>query len=97
MHGRRFNVTPVNGCYFAAVNRIGTEGDTEFWGQSFVADFHGRIMTRAPVGKSAVLTADRDLDALEQTRRIWLFYDRRIDSYDGLKLRMIDGQTQPSA
>ena len=87
-----------NGCYFAAVNRIGTEGDTEFWGQSFVADFHGRIMTRAPVGKSAVLTADCDLDALEQTRRIWPFLrDRRIDSYDGLKLRMMDGQTQPSA
>jgi N-carbamoylputrescine amidase len=82
----------ANGCYFAAVNRIGTEGKTEFWGQSFVADYHGRILARAPVGKSAVLKADCDLDALEQTRRIWPFLrDRRIDSYDGLRLRMIDG------
>ena len=41
----------ANGCYVAAVNRTGTEGDTEFWGQSFVADFYGQVMERAPGGR----------------------------------------------
>ncbi len=88
----------ANGCYFAAVNRVGTEGDTEFWGQSFVADYHGRIVNRAPVEQTAVVTADCDLEALEQARRIWPFLrDRRIDSYDGLSSRMIDGGIDPPA
>jgi N-carbamoylputrescine amidase len=81
----------ANGCYFAAVNRTGKEGNTEFWGQSFVADYHGRMLARASVDQSAVLTADCDLQALEQARRIWPFLrDRRIDSFDGLASRMID-------
>ncbi|MGC6455338.1 MAG: carbon-nitrogen hydrolase [Coraliomargaritaceae bacterium] len=88
----------ANGCYFAAANRIGTEGDTEFWGQSFVADFHGRMLAKGPVDEAAIVAADCDLDALEQTRRIWPFLrDRRIDSYDGLQLRMIDGESQSPA
>jgi N-carbamoylputrescine amidase len=87
----------ANGCYFAAVNRTGTEGDTEFWGQSFVADFHGGILAHAPVDERVILTADCDLHALEQTRRIWPFLrDRRIDSYDGLRSRMIDGASHPA-
>jgi N-carbamoylputrescine amidase len=28
----------ANGCYVAATNRVGTEGRTQFWGQSFVSD-----------------------------------------------------------
>lgn len=81
----------ANGCYVAAVNRTGTEGDTEFWGQSFVADFYGQIIERAPVDAEAIILADCDLNALEQMRRIWPFFrDRRIDSFDGLNQRMID-------
>ena len=75
----------ANGCYVAAVNRTGTEGDTEFWGQSFVADFYGQIMERAPVDAEAIVLADCDLNALEEMRRIWPFFrDRRIDTFDGL-------------
>ena len=81
----------ANGCYVAAVNRTGTEGDTEFWGQSFVADFYGQIMERAPVDAEAIVLADCDLNALEEMRRIWPFFrDRRIDTFDGLNQRMID-------
>jgi len=83
----------ANGCYVAAVNRTGTEGDTEFWGQSFVADFYGQIIERAPVDAEAIILADCDLNALEQMRRIWPFFrDRRIDSYDGVTRRMIDDE-----
>ena len=81
----------ANGCYVASVNRTGTEGDTEFWGQSFVADFYGQIIERAPVDAEAIVVADCDLHALEQMRRIWPFFrDRRIDSFDGLNRRMLD-------
>lgn len=81
----------ANGCYVAAVNRTGTEGETEFWGQSFVADFYGQIMERAPVAEENILVADCDLKALEEMRRIWPFFrDRRIDSYGDITKRLID-------
>ena len=83
----------ANGCYVAAVNRVGVEGNTEFWGQSFVADFYGRVVQRASVCEEAILYADCDLHALEETRRIWPFFrDRRIDSYSGLSQRMLDDE-----
>lgn len=83
----------ANGCYVAAINRTGSEGETEFWGQSFVADFYGQIVQRAPVSEEAVILADCDLKALEDMRRIWPFFrDRRIDSFSGLTRRMIDDE-----
>jgi N-carbamoylputrescine amidase len=82
----------ANGCYLAAVNRTGTEGETEFWGQSFVADPYGQVAALAPVEEEAVLLADCDLAALEDTRRIWPFFrDRRIDAYGDLTRRLADG------
>lgn len=81
----------ANGCYVAAVNRVGTEAATEFWGQSFVADCYGQIVARAPSDCETILYADCDLHALEATRQIWPFFrDRRVDSYDGLTQRMLD-------
>jgi N-carbamoylputrescine amidase len=81
----------ANGCYVAAVNRTGQEGETEFWGQSFVSDFYGQVIERAPVSEEAVLIADCDLKALEDMRRIWPFFrDRRIDTFSDLSRRMID-------
>jgi N-carbamoylputrescine amidase len=81
----------ANGCYVAAVNRVGTEGETEFWGQSFVSDFYGQVMERAPADAEAIILADCDLKALEDMRRIWPFFrDRRIDTFAGLTRRMID-------
>jgi N-carbamoylputrescine amidase len=81
----------ANGCYVAAANRTGVEGEIEFWGQSFVSDFYGQIVGRAPVSEEHVLIADCDLKALEGMRRTWPFFrDRRIDTYDGMTSRMID-------
>jgi N-carbamoylputrescine amidase len=81
----------ANGCYVAAVNRTGVEGEIEFWGQSFVSDFYGQIVERAPVSEEHILIADCDLKALEDMRRTWPFFrDRRIDTYDGMTSRIID-------
>jgi N-carbamoylputrescine amidase len=82
----------ANGCYVAAVNRIGSEGETEFWGQSFVSDYCGQIMAKASPDQEEIVYADCDLKAMEEHRRIWPFFrDRRIDAYDGILKRWGDG------
>jgi N-carbamoylputrescine amidase len=88
----------ANGCYVAAVNRIGHEvisgvgGDgLEFWGQSFVAGTSGEILSKASADREEILIVPVDLDAVDATRTHWPFLrDRRIDAYDGLTRRLID-------
>ena len=81
----------ANGCYVAATNRVGTEGRTQFWGQSFVSDPYGEIVARASVDQEEVLLADCDLVKQREFRRIWPFFrDRRIDAYSDLTRRLRD-------
>lgn len=86
----------ANGCYVAAVNRVGLEtpvgGDgIEFWGQSFVAGPAGEILAQAPVNKESVLVVPVDLARVDETRTHWPFLrDRRIDAYDGITQRLLD-------
>ncbi len=81
----------ANGCYYAAVNRTGRERKIEFWGSSFVADFTGETIAKAPIDKPEILYADCDLDAMEEHRRIWPFFrDRRVDAYSGILKRFGD-------
>jgi len=86
----------ANGCYVAAVNRIGHErpaggSGLEFWGQSFVAGTSGEILARASVGKEEILIVPVDLEQVDRTRTHWPFLrDRRIDAYDGLTRRLLD-------
>jgi N-carbamoylputrescine amidase len=81
----------ANGCYVAAVNRIGTEGDTEFWGQSFVADPYGRVVARASADREETVLVECDLGLVESFRRIWPFFrDRRIETYGGVTRRFLD-------
>ncbi len=81
----------ANGCYVAATNRVGTEGRTQFWGQSFVSDPYGEIVARASVENEEILLADCDLVKQREFRRIWPFFrDRRIDAYGDLTRRLRD-------
>ncbi|HEU5078358.1 MAG TPA: carbon-nitrogen hydrolase [Opitutaceae bacterium] len=86
----------ANGCYVAAVNRIGLEtpigGDgLEFWGQSFVAGTSGQILAKASQDKEEILLADIELGDVDTTRTHWPFLrDRRIDAYGELTKRFID-------
>jgi N-carbamoylputrescine amidase len=81
----------ANGCYIAATNRVGTEGRTLFWGQSFVSDPYGMIIAKASVEKEEVLLADCDLARQREFRRIWPFLrDRRIDAFGDLTRRLRD-------
>jgi N-carbamoylputrescine amidase len=85
----------ANGCFVAAVNRVGRErlaGDgLEFWGQSFVAGTSGEILAKAGATEEAVVAATLDLGRVEDTRTHWPFLrDRRIDAYGALTRRLID-------
>lgn len=85
----------ANGCYVAAVNRIGHEtisGDgIEFWGQSFVAGTSGEILAKAGADKEEILIVPIDLGAVDVTRTHWPFLrDRRIDAYGNLTKRLVD-------
>ncbi len=80
----------ANGCYVAAANRVGIEGNTEFWGQSFVANPYGEVVTKADPSDERILCCEIDFAASEEFRRIWPFFrDRRIDAYDGLTQRWL--------
>lgn len=81
----------ANGCYVAAVNRVGKEGGTIFWGQSFVSNFYGEVMAEASATAEATLLTSIDVDAMQAFRQIWPFFrDRRIDSYAAISQRYID-------
>ncbi|HEY9248031.1 MAG TPA: carbon-nitrogen hydrolase [Rariglobus sp.] len=86
----------ANGCYVAAINRIGLEqpigGDgLEFWGQSFVAGTSGQILAKASVDQEEILLVPVELGKVDVTRTHWPFLrDRRIDAYGNLTKRFID-------
>jgi N-carbamoylputrescine amidase len=86
----------ANGCYVAAVNRVGVEKPDEgpgleFWGQSFVAGASGQILARAGVDREETLIVPVDLSQVETTRTHWPFLrDRRIDAYGDLTRRLVD-------
>jgi N-carbamoylputrescine amidase len=86
----------ANGCYVAAVNRIGLEqpigGDgIEFWGQSFVAGTSGQILAKGSTDKEEILIVPIELGKVDVTRTHWPFLrDRRIDAYGDLTKRFSD-------
>ena len=81
----------ANGVFVAAVNRVGREDNIRFWGQSFVCDPFGRLISRASADEEEVLIVPCDLSLIEQTRREWCFLrDRRIDAYGSLSARFLD-------
>jgi len=86
----------ANGCYVAAVNRIGLEqpeggAGIEFWGQSFVAGTSGQILAKASIDQEEVMLVPIELGKVDVTRTHWPFLrDRRIDAYGDLTKRFID-------
>jgi len=86
----------ANGCYVAAVNRVGLEQPIggpgiEFWGQSFVAGTSGEILAKAGVSEEKNLLVPIDLPKVDYVRTQWPFLrDRRIDAYGNLTKRFVD-------
>ena len=74
----------ANSAIVCAVNRVGTEGNTTFWGGSFVCDQFGKVLFRAR-DKPGVFTVDCDLRLGEVVEEGWGFMrNRRASSYGAL-------------
>ena len=77
----------ANGCFVAAVNRVGHEapagGDgIEFWGQSFIVAPSGEILAKASVEREEIIFADVEWKRVNEHRTHWPFLrespDRRL-------------------
>jgi N-carbamoylputrescine amidase len=80
----------ANGCFVASVNRVGTEGNLTFWGDSFVAGPFGQYLARAG-SEETILMAECDLSLIDKQRRTWPYLrDRRIDTYADITKRYLD-------
>lgn len=81
----------ANGLFVAAANRVGKEGDIEFWGASFISDPNGNLLARAAHEGETILMADCNLQQIDAVRTHWPFLrDRRIDAYADLTKRYVD-------
>ncbi len=66
----------ANSVVVCAVNRVGREGGTTFWGGSFVCDQFGKMLVRAD-DTEGVFTADCDLDLGRTVEEGWGFMRNR--------------------
>jgi N-carbamoylputrescine amidase len=86
----------ANGCFVAAVNRVGHEvpagGDgIEFWGQSFICAPSGEILAQGSVDGEQIVSAEIKWERVNEHRTHWPFLrDRRIDAYGDIQQRLID-------
>jgi N-carbamoylputrescine amidase len=77
--------------FVVAVNRVGFEGDLEFWGASFVSDPNGNVLARASHDREETLIVECNLAQIDVVRTHWPFLrDRRIDAYGDLVKRYRD-------
>lgn len=78
----------ANGYYVGAINRVGTEAPWnigKFYGTSYFVDPRGNFLATASEDKSELITADLNLDTIEEVRRTWQFFrDRRPETYEPL-------------
>ncbi|MAE75359.1 MAG: acyltransferase [Planctomycetes bacterium] len=75
----------ANGYYMGCINRVGTEEPWnlgKFYGSSYFVDPRGKFLAEGSEDESELITADLDLDVIEEVRRVWQFYrDRRPETY----------------
>ena len=84
----------ANGVHVVSVNRVGIEqeGAMKFWGGSFISNPFGRILKQAGQDKEEVIVQELDTSQTDRYRTHWPFMrDRRIDSYEPITKRFIDG------
>jgi N-carbamoylputrescine amidase len=84
----------ANGVHVVSVNRVGIEqnGAMKFWGGSFISNPFGSILCKASHDREEVLVQEIDISKTDSYRTHWPFMrDRRIDSYQPITKRFIDG------
>jgi agmatine deiminase len=74
----------ANSVHVAVANRVGTEGEVTFWGNSFFCNAFGKILKKAGT-KEETLVADLDISQNARIREGWRFTkNRRPDTYGAL-------------
>lgn len=84
----------ANGVPVVSVNRVGfeQEGRMKFWGGSFVSNAFGKLLYLASHDKEETTVVEIDTKTTDFYRTHWPFLrDRRIDSYQPITKRYIDG------
>jgi predicted amidohydrolase len=73
----------ANNVVVCAVNRVGTEGSSQFWGGSFISNAFGHILARGAESPGLVV-AEVDLGHSVYTREGWRFFANRRPHQYGL-------------
>ena len=84
----------ANGVHVVSVNRVGFEqnGQMKFWGGSFVSNPFGSLLYKASHEAEETAVVEIDTKQTDFFRTHWPFLrDRRIDSYQPITKRFIDG------
>jgi beta-ureidopropionase len=75
----------ANGYFMGCINRVGTEKPWnlgKFYGTSYFVNPRGEILACASEDNDELLTAEFDLDLIDEVRSKWQFYrDRRPETY----------------
>jgi N-carbamoylputrescine amidase len=78
----------ANGYYMGCINRVGTEAPWnigKFYGHSYWVNPRGQFLAEGSEDNDELVTADLDLDLIEEVRRVWQFYrDRRPETYEDM-------------
>lgn len=75
----------ANSVYIGAANRVGQEGEMDFYGTSFIADYRGEIIADGGGEDNCIITAELDFHAQgEFQAEMGFFRDRRPDLYGSL-------------
>ncbi len=78
----------ANGYFMGCSNRVGTEAPWnigKFYGSSYFVDPRGNFLATGSEDRDELVTAEMNLDMIEDVRRTWQFYrDRRPESYQDM-------------
>jgi beta-ureidopropionase len=78
----------ANGYFVGAINRVGTEAPWnigKFYGDSYFCNPRGEIIANGSEDNDELVTAELDLDLIEEVRNTWQFYrDRRPETYENM-------------
>ena len=74
-----------NGCFLAAANKVGQEGEWTLGGGSVIVDPSGRVLAAADTGSETLIVADIERSAVDEARlRYPVRRDRRPDLYGAI-------------
>jgi N-carbamoylputrescine amidase len=80
----------ANGVFVAAPNRVGTERDMTFYGESFISDPFGEILAQGG-SRDEIIVAECNFGKVREARELLHFFrDRRVDTYQPLLKKVIE-------